>query len=230
MKAHNHDSEPGRLRHIANPPLAVRRLSLYLRFLEELAEAGETTVSSQQLGDGLALTDAQVRKDLASFGQFGRPGVGYRVGDLTDRLRAIFGTDKTWNVAVIGVGSLGRALLHYKGFLRKGFALSAAFDVDPAKVGRRIGDVLVQHLDELAETVKARQLRLALLAVPTEAAAQVAAAVRQAGIRGILNFAPVNLALPEDVAVVPVDVAVQLEQLSYLVTTRPEPKPAPTEP
>ena len=108
--------------------------------------------------------------------------------------------------------------------------MSAAFDVDPAKIGRRIGDVLVQHLDELAETVKARQLRLALLAVPAETAQQVAAVVQQAGIRGILNFAPVNLALPEDVAVVPVDVSVQLEQLSYLVNTRPEPKPAAAEP
>ena len=198
-------------------PLTVKRLSLYLRCLDNLAGQGMTTVSSRQLGDALGLTAAQVRKDLGQFGQFGRPGVGYNVADLSDKLRTIFGTDKSWNVALVGVGSLGRALLRYRGFRQKGFQLAAALDNAPGKIGRKFGGVVVRPMSRLAQVVKADRIRLAMLAVPAEAAQNVADQLCRAGIKGILNFAPVNLSVPKGVAVIPVDLAVQIEQLSYFV-------------
>ncbi len=200
-------------------PLTVKRLSLYLRCLDNLAAQGMATVSSRQLGDALGLTAAQVRKDLGQFGQFGRPGVGYHVGDLQDRLRAIFGTDKPWRVAIVGAGSLGRALLRYRGFRRKGFALAAAFDRASGKIGRKFGGVVVQPMARLGQRIRSDGIRLAVLAVPAEAAQDVADQLCRAGIKGILNFAPVNLAVPKDVAVIPVDLAVQIEQLSYFVSS-----------
>ncbi len=199
------------------PTPTVQRLSLYLRHVETLAEKDQPTVSSRQLGKAFGLTDTQVRKDLACFGQFGRPGVGYPVGDLAGRLRAIFGTDRVWNVAVVGTGSLGRALLRYKGFAGKGFRPTAAFDSEAEKIGKKFGEVVVQPMSKLAEVIKKNRIRLAILAVPAEAAHDVADRLCRAGIRGILNFAPVRLAVPDGVVVVPVDLAVQLEQLSYFV-------------
>lgn len=197
--------------------MAVKRISLYLRHVEALAEKDQPTVSSQQLGKALGLTDTQVRRDLACFGQFGRPGVGYPVGDLTGQLRAIFGTDRVWNVAVVGVGCLGRALLRYKGFAGKGFRPKAAFDSDAKKVGKKFSEVVIQPMSELTGTIKKGRIRLAILAVPAEAAQDAADRLCRAGIRGILNFAPVILTVPAGVAVIPVDLAVQLEQLSYIV-------------
>jgi len=202
-----------------SPPPAVRRLSLYLRHLEQLADSGRATVSSRQLGEALSTTDAQVRKDLAHFGQFGRPGVGYYVAELAEHLRKIFGTDEVRNVAVIGAGSLGQALLGHKGFLKKGFRLAAAFDTDPSKVGKSFGTVRVQSMSDLASAVQAGRFSLAILAVPITAAQEVTDLLCRAGIRGILNFAPVQLTVPEGIAVVPVDLAVQLEQLSYVAAS-----------
>ncbi len=212
-------SASGPTRRNAISPLTVRRLSLYLRFLDGLAEQGITTVSSRQLSDALGLTAAQVRKDLAQFGQFGRPGVGYRVAGLMEKLRAIFGTDTLRSVALVGVGSLGRALLRYKGFGPKGFRLSAAFDDAPGKVGRELGGLLVQPMEQLAQAVRKHDMRLAVVAVPAEAAQQVAEQLCRAGIKGILNFAPVKLDVPDGVCVISVDLAVQLQQLSYFVSS-----------
>src|SRR5687768_4159934 len=135
---------------IPNP--AVRRLSLYLRQLEAFQRKDRRTISSKQLGESLGLTDAQVRKDLAYFGQFGHPGIGYRVEDLIAQVRKILGTDKTWNVLLIGAGNLGRALMAYKGFASKGFQLVAVFDSDASKVGKRQATFTVQPLSELAQT------------------------------------------------------------------------------
>jgi redox-sensing transcriptional repressor len=199
-------------------PLTIRRLSLYLRRLEELAQQGRKTVSSRQLGKALGLTDAQVRKDLAYFGQFGRPGVGYAVEEMVTRLRQIFGTQKVWDVAVVGAGNIGRALLAFKGFPPRGFRMAAAFDNDSAKIGRKTSGVLVQPISRLTSTIRKRHIRVAVLAVPAGSAQEVAEALCQAGVKGILNFAPVRLNVPEDVAVVPVDLASVLQQLSYFVT------------
>ena len=211
--------EPLRPDAIPNP--AVRRLSLYLRQLEGFKRKDRRTISSKQLGESLNLTDAQVRKDLAYFGQFGHPGIGYRVEDLIAQVKHILGTDKTWNVLLIGAGNLGRALMSYRGFDAKGFRLVAVFDDDKNKVGTRQADFIVQPLSELAETVQRLNIRLAIMAVPAEVAQDVADQLVEAGIRGLLNFAPVSIQVPSDVALNAMDVAVQLEQLSFQVSLSP---------
>src|SRR5580693_3299057 len=163
--------EPLRPDAIPNP--AVRRLSLYLRQLESFKRKERRTISSKQLGESLNLTDAQVRKDLAYFGQFGHPGIGYRVDDLIAQVRHILGTDRTWNVLLVGAGNLGRALMAYKGFSAKGFQLVAVFDCDPQKIGRRQGPFVIQGLDQLQATVAAQNIRLAMVTVPADVAQDV---------------------------------------------------------
>jgi redox-sensing transcriptional repressor len=200
------------------PAPAVRRLSLYLRQLESFQRKGRRTISSKQLGESLGLTDAQVRKDLAYFGQFGHPGIGYRVEELIARLRSILGTDRTWNVALVGLGNLGRALSAYRGFESKGFKLVAIFDTDPDKIGKPHGPFTVQPLDTIAEAVVEQQIRMAILAVPGDVAQEVADLLVKSGVRGVLNFAPVSLTLPPDIGVNSVDLAVQLEQLAFQVS------------
>jgi redox-sensing transcriptional repressor len=204
-------------RYEAIPDPAIRRLSLYLRQLEVFAQKGRRTVSSKQLAESLHLTDAQVRKDLAYFGQFGQPGIGYRVESLIGQVKRILGTDRIWDVVLVGAGNLGRALLAYRGFERKGFRLVAVFDTDPAKVGRRQGSFNVQSMTDLPGVIQRQNIRLAILAVPVEAAQAVADQLVAAGVRGILNFAPLSLTVPPDVAVSVVDLAVHLEQLSFQV-------------
>ncbi len=199
------------------PGPAVRRLSLYLRQLESLLGQGKRTVSSRELGEALSLTDAQVRKDLAYFGQFGHPGIGYRVDELTVRIRRILGTDREWNVALIGAGNLGRALLCYRGFAKKGFNVIAVFDTDKKIVGTKIDlqeGLTVLPMSKLSEVVRTQNIRLGILAVPATAARQVADELVEAGVQGILNFAPVtlkNMTCP----VAAVDLTVHLEQLSF---------------
>lgn len=205
------------------PSPAVRRLSLYLRQLEALRRADQRTVSSRQLGAALNLTDTQIRKDLAYFGQFGQPGVGYDVGALIGRIRRILGTDRTWNILLVGAGNLGTALSAHRGFMKKGFKLVAVFDSDPDKIGRPIGsghDLVIRPLSELEKAVKRLDIRLAINAVPAHAAQAVADRLARAGIRGIFNFAPTHLDAGPDVAVASVDLAVQLEQLSFQVGMR----------
>ena len=222
--------DPSRTSPIPIP--AVRRMSLYLRQLEALRAKGTQTVSSRQLGESLGLTDAQVRKDLAYFGQFGHPGIGYRVDDLIAQVRHILGTDKLWNVLLVGAGNLGQALLAYKGFEKKGFRIVAVFDGDSAKVGHDLDAFIIQPMDALAAQIQHHQAHLAIVAVPADAAQAVADQLVAAGVRGILNFAPVSLSVPPHVPVTAVDLAVQLEQLSFQVNiamasaTPPRPVPA----
>lgn len=198
---------------IPNP--AVYRLSFYLRQLEAFRHGGRHTISSKQLGEALGYSDAQVRKDLAYFGQFGHPGIGYRVEELIHQLKKILGTDKIWNVLLVGAGNLGRALLAYKGFVRKGFKMVAIFDTDPSKVGRKIGDLIIRSDQDIAAVIAEMKIRVAMLAIPVDAAQSVADQLVTAGIKGILNFAPIALTVPEDVVVQSVDLALQLEQLSF---------------
>jgi redox-sensing transcriptional repressor len=207
---------PSRPEPVPNP--AVRRLSLYLRQLEAFKRKDRRTVSSKQLGESLGLTDAQVRKDFAYFGQFGHPGIGYRVDDLIGQVKRILGTDKTWNVLLVGAGNLGRALLAYRGFDQKGFRLVAVFDADPGKVGKKHGGFVIQSLAEMAATVQKQNIKLAMIAVPADSAQDVANELVAAGVRGLLNFAPVSITVPPDVALNAVDLAVQLEQLSFQVS------------
>jgi redox-sensing transcriptional repressor len=205
------------------PDPAVKRLSLYLRQLQTFKKKDHTTISSKQLGESLGLTDAQVRKDLAYFGQFGHPGIGYRVDDLIAEVRKILGTDKIWNVILVGAGNLGRALSAYRGFNAKGFQLVAVFDNDAGKVGRRVGTFQVHALEDLQAVVQKHAVRLAVMAVPADNAQDVADQLVKAGIRGLLNFAPVSLSLPKDVALNNVDLAVQLEQLAFQLSLSPSP-------
>jgi redox-sensing transcriptional repressor len=198
---------------IPNP--AVYRLSFYLRQLEAFRHGGRHTISSKQLGEALGYSDAQVRKDLAYFGQFGHPGIGYRVEELIHQLKKILGTDKIWNVLLVGAGNLGRALLAYKGFVRKGFKMVAIFDTGPSKVGRKIGDLIIRSDQDIAAVIAEMKIRVAMLAIPVDAAQSVADQLVTAGIKGILNFAPIALTVPEDVVVQSVDLALQLEQLSF---------------
>jgi redox-sensing transcriptional repressor len=209
-------SPPPRPEPVPNP--AVRRLSLYLRQLEAFKRKDRRTVSSKQLGESLGLTDAQVRKDFAYFGQFGHPGIGYRVDDLISQVKRILGTDKTWNVLLVGAGNLGRALLAYRGFDQKGFRLVAVFDADPTKVGKKHGGFVIQPLTDMAATVQKQNIKLGMIAVPADNAQEVADQLVAAGVRGLLNFAPVSITVPHDVALNAVDLAVQLEQLSFQVS------------
>jgi redox-sensing transcriptional repressor len=201
------------------PKAVVARLSLYSRELQHLIHEGLETTNSSQLGKRLGVTDAQVRKDLAYFGQFGYPGIGYRCSELAEQIRRILGTSELWSVALIGVGNLGHALLRYRGFAKQGFRIDAAFDIAPQLIGTRIEGLEVLPMSSLREAVQ-RGVRLAILTVPASAAQHVAEQVAEAGIVGVLNFAPVTLSLPDHVAVAGVDLAIELEQLAFAVVNR----------
>lgn len=200
------------------PEPTVRRLSLYVRELRARLGGGQSTISSKQLGQVLGLTDAQVRKDLALFGQFGHPGIGYRIDQLIDQLRKILGKDRQWNACVVGAGNIGRALLSYSRFHGEGFDIAAIFDLDPAVVGTKLGEHRVRSMDELPELVAQRSIQLGIIAVPGEAAQDTADLLVQAGVVGILNFAPRRLDVGGSVSVVNVDFTVALEQLAFQVS------------
>lgn len=202
------------------PEAVVTRLSLYLRELQHLIADGKDTISSSELGRQLGFTDAQVRKDLAHFGHFGHPGIGYRCQELIGEIRRILGTDREWRVALIGVGNLGRALLGYRGFSQQGFRVVAAFEADPQKVGTHIDGVEVCHLDQLGAKIAELEIELGMVAVPAGYAQEVADKLVAAGIGGIVNFAPVTLRVPSGVSIVGVDLARELEQVTFAVANR----------
>ncbi len=201
------------------PNAVVGRVSLYLRQLESFQSQGILTVSSSQLGAALAINDAQVRKDLAFFGQFGYPGIGYRIDELITALQRILGIDREWPLALIGLGNLGRALLKYRGFRNRGFRIVALFDSDPHKIGSDFEGMTVRSLDTLAEVIVQQNISLAVLSVPAEAAQHVADQLVASGILGIFNFAPMPLIVPASVSIVAVDLSVQLEHLAYKTQT-----------
>ncbi len=200
----------------------IRRLSVYLRSLEELEEEGRETVSSEELARRGITTAAQVRKDLSHFGSFGKRGLGYTVSELAERLRDILGLDREWRVALVGAGRLGSALFEYEGFARRGFRIVAVVDADPAKVGGRWGDVTIRPDEELEDAVVEEDVEMAILAVPGDVAQEVADRVVDAGVRAILNFAPVHLRLPEEVSLKDVNLVVELEALSFVLSRNEE--------
>ncbi len=199
------------------PKAVISRMSLYLRELQQIIRSGGSTISSTQLGSILGITDAQVRKDFAYFGQFGYPGIGYRCDELIREIRRILGTDRMWPVALIGCGNLGQALLGYRGFMQQGFSVVLAYDVDPKLQGTRIGQLEVRGLDTLPQDIAQNDVKLAMLAVPVGEAQKVVDRLVEAGITGILNFAPVTLNVSPGISVVEVDLAIELEQLSFAV-------------
>ncbi len=188
--------------------MTVRRLSVYTRCLLQLEEDGVKTVSSQDLAERFNLNSAQVRKDLAYFGEFGVRGIGYYVSSLKAELQRILGLDREWPVALVGFGNLGSALFHYRGFGRQGFRIAVIFDDDPAKVGR-------EATRDLAREIQARRVQMAIVAVPAEAAQSVADQLVAAGIKAVLNFAPARIRLPRDVRLKDVDLSIELETLSF---------------
>lgn len=201
----------------AIPEPTVRRLTLYLRHLEQLTGKGMHKISSRQLGEDLHLGPAQVRRDLATFGQFGQPGMGYKVASLVEQLRKVLGVNRVWKVVLVGAGQLGQALLRYEAFDRQGFHFVAAFDTDPFKIGKKVGAVRIVHLDTLEEVIRAECVQLAILAVPAAVVPQVVEKLTKAGIHGILNFAPTSIEPIPGVVVDHVDVTAHLEQLSFRV-------------
>ena len=197
------------------PEMTIRRLSVYTRCLQQLEEDGVKTVSSQELAERFNLNSAQVRKDLAYFGEFGVRGIGYYVAGLKAELQKILGLDREWAVALVGFGNLGSALFNYKGFARQGFRIAAVFDADPAKIGRDVGGASVLPSADLAREVKARGIQIAIVAVPPEAAQAVTDQLAEAGIKAILNFAPSRLRAPRDTRLKHVDLSIELETLSF---------------
>jgi redox-sensing transcriptional repressor len=196
----------------------VRRLSLYLRILEEVGKGGLGTISSEELAERAATTAAQVRKDLSLFGSFGKRGLGYAVPQLAAELREILGLDRAWRVALVGAGRIGSALFEYPGFRQRGFEIVAVLDTDPAKHGERWGGVPVQDIGNLERVLRAERVEIVILAVPAPAAADVSAKVVAAGVKGILNFAPMQLRVPADVAVKDVNMVMELEALSFALS------------
>jgi len=199
------------------PKAVVSRLSFYLRELQHTIRQGSETTNSTLLGARLGISDAQVRKDLAYFGQFGRPGIGYSCTELVREIRRILGADRTWPIALIGAGNLGRALLRYNGFSERGFHIVAAFDTDNSKVGQKLEGVAIHGLESLPVIVEDQEIRMAIIATPAESAQLVADKLVEAGIVGVFNFAPVAISLPNNVAIAEVDLAMELEQLSFAV-------------
>jgi len=198
----------------------VRRLSLYLRFLEEFQAQGIATISSDALATRGGTTSAQVRKDLSFFGSFGKRGLGYSVPELVGKLRDILGLKRTYRVVVVGAGKIGSALAQYHGFGQRGFQVSAVYDADPKKIGVDWNGVVVRDVKHLEQDLARAPVDIAILATPSAAAAQVSGRLVQAGIRAILNFAPVQLDLPPTVVVKNVNMAMELEALSYALRNR----------
>lgn len=199
------------------PQVTVKRLSRYLRALERFQERGYETISSEELAGELHLKPSQLRKDLAYFGEFGTRGMGYGVAKLSEELRRILGLHRQWGIAIIGVGNLGTALLRYKGLNEKGFRVAALFDDDPEKVGSSRSGIRVHHVDELPEIVNEKNIQIAILTVPAPAARATADAAVRAGIRAIMNFAPVSIKAPPGVICLQVDITADIKVLSHFL-------------
>ena len=217
------------LRDSRPPPLSprisdstIRRLSHYLRALEEMARQEEGTVSSTQLAEWGGTTAAQVRKDLSQFGSFGKRGLGYSVRELEARLRGILGVDRRWRVALVGAGRIGRALFEYPNFAQRGFDLVAVLDNDASKVGKAWGPVTIHHVEELEDLLGSLDVDLVIIAVPAGAAQEVADRAVEAGARGILNFAPTQIRVPARVPVTDVNLVMEMEALSFAITQEDE--------
>ncbi len=196
----------------------VRRLSIYLRHLEEIESRGQATASSDELAEQCATTSAQVRKDLSLFGSFGKRGLGYPVPELMARLREILGLEREWKVIIIGAGKIGSALANYRGFRQRGFRVVGIYDQDPTKVGQRWGDSVIHPMARLGTDIERDGTPIAVLAIPAEKAQEVVDEIVTAGVRAILNFAPTHLTVPAGVSLKSVNMALELEGLSFALT------------
>ena len=198
----------------------VRRLSAYLRFLEDFENRGLSTISSEELAKRGGTTSAQVRKDLSFFGSFGKRGLGYSVPELAGRLREILGLGREWRVVIVGAGKIGVALAQYRGFRQRGFTILAAYDNNPDKVGKELEGIPVRDIEQLERDIQRENPDIVVLTVPGEEAQRVVDRVVKAGVKAILNFAPTQLQSPPDVTVKTVNMAMELEGLSFALTNR----------
>jgi redox-sensing transcriptional repressor len=203
------------------PDIVIHRLPLYLRALDHMAESGQMVTSSQELGQRLAISSAQIRKDLSHFGEFGKQGTGYDIEFLRAQLRRILQVDESWSMALVGAGALGHALINYGGFRQRNFHIDAVFDNDPQKIGTMIGHLRVEDQRYIPERVRELDIYMAIIAAPASVAQTVADMLIQGGVRAILCYAPITLNLPEDIAVEYIDPLLALQSMTYYITRRP---------
>lgn len=199
------------------PKIIVSRLPIYLRALQRLEENGRQTISSKEFSEYIGITAAQIRKDLSQFGEFGKQGTGYYIPYLIEQLKKILHMDRIWDVALVGVGDLGHAIARYQGFSNRGFLIAALFDTDPTKIGTEINGLIVESTENMAERIRAAGIQIAMLTVPAKAAQKVTDQLIAAGIRGILNYAPINLSVPENICVEHIDPAIGLQRMTYYI-------------
>jgi len=197
------------------PDIIIGRLPVYLRALQRMADNGIKTTSSQELGEHVGISAAQIRKDISQFGEFGKQGTGYSIAYLLDKLREILKVDRIWDVTLIGAGDMGHALANYQGFQNRGFHIVSIFDNNKEKIGTKIGEFTVQDTDRMIESIKAANVKIAMLTVPAPAAQSVADKLVQAGVRAILNYAPISLNVPNNVKVQYIDPATHLQRMTY---------------
>ena len=197
------------------PDIVIGRLPVYLRALSVMATTGQEITSSHELGEKLGISSAQIRKDFSHFGEFGKQGTGYRISYLQDQLRRILKIDREWPVALIGIGDVGQALVRYNGFRDRGFRIALVFDTDPEKIGQPIGDLAIQDVATLPDVVREHDVQIAMIAAPAKAAQEIAELCVKGGICAILNYAPINLAVPADVRVQYIDPVTHLQRMTY---------------
>jgi redox-sensing transcriptional repressor len=197
------------------PNIVVGRLPLYLRTLQLMSQEGRRVTSSQELGERLGISAAQIRKDLSQFGEFGKQGTGYTIDFLTDQLRQILCVNRVWDVAIIGIGDVGHALARYQGFANRGFRIVLLFDNDPKKIGTNVGGFTVQDISEMVMKIKEAGVQIAMLSVPVEHAQQVTNFLLEAGVKAILNYAPINISVPANVRVQYIDPVLHLQRMTY---------------
>jgi redox-sensing transcriptional repressor len=199
------------------PRIIIGRLPLYLRALNRLKNEGHNYASSRELGKLLDISAAQIRKDLSHFGELGKRGKGYEINFLVSKLNQILNTDVIWDMIVIGAGDLGSGLARYKGFANRGFQVSAIFDIDPSKIGKKIGSLVVKDIREMCDYVADNNIQIAVLAIPAEDAQHVIDDLVEVGITAILNYAPIYIKTPEGVQIEHIDPSVHLQKLSYFL-------------
>lgn len=197
------------------PDIIIGRLPVYLRALQRMADMGLKTTSSQELGEHVGISAAQIRKDISQFGEFGKQGTGYSIEYLIEQLREILKVDRIWDVVVIGAGDMGHAVVNYQGFTNRGFHIVAIFDNDKDKVGHEIGKFKVEDAETMIERIKSMGVKVAMLAVPAATAQAAADQLVQAGVRAILNYAPISLNVPNNVKVQYIDPSIHLQRMTY---------------
>lgn len=197
------------------PDIIIGRLPVYLRALQRMADAGLKTTSSQELGEHVGISAAQIRKDISQFGEFGKQGTGYSIEYLIDKLRQILQVDRIWDVVIVGAGDVGHALANYSGFNNRGFRVVGIFDNDKSKVGQKIGGFVVEDTNTMSEKIKSMGIKIAMVTVPVIAAQEVADKLVEAGVSAILNYAPVNLNVPAHVRVQYTDPSTHLQRMTY---------------